>query len=99
MPIEETENTFRVRQENPDKYEKFRVKEITEGVKFVFGKVKGKDEWEVQSVIFDKEKFKTKEEVRKWCKEHDLKAKKEDILYLKQIEDFERYKTIGYRPW
>jgi hypothetical protein len=87
--IEETENTYRVRQEDPDKYEKFRVKEVADGIKFVFGKLKGKDKWEVQSIIFDKDKF-DKEKVKKWIKEHGFKlqAMKEQFDRWCKEEEF-----------
>jgi glutamate synthase domain-containing protein 3 len=91
--LEETENTYRVRQENPDKYEKFRVKEISEGIKFVLGKVKDKDKWEVQSIIFDKDKF-DKEKVRKWVKEHGYKIssiEKQLEIWAKETEFREKF--------
>jgi hypothetical protein len=76
-------NTIRVRQEDPDKFEKFRVKEITDGVKLVLGKYKNQDKWDVQSIIFDKDKF-DKEKVKSWIKEHGYK-----ISAMK--EQFERW--------
>jgi hypothetical protein len=70
--LDVTENTIRVRQKDPNQFEKFRVKEIDEGIKLVLGKYKNKDKWDVQSIIFDKDKF-DKEKVRKWIKEHGYK--------------------------
>jgi hypothetical protein len=102
MPeLEETENTWRKRQIDPDKFEKFRVKEITEGIKFVYGKYKGKDEWDVQSIIFDKDKFKTKDEVTKWLKEHNFKASitENDKRWLSELEEEERMRIHTIPIW
>jgi hypothetical protein len=95
-----TENTIRVRQKDPDRYEKFRVKEVADGIKFVFGKVKGKDDWEVQSIIFDKSKF-DKEKVKKWIKEHGFKIMSSELVRkmvyeAKRAEEEEKRNLWGW---
>jgi outer membrane biosynthesis protein TonB len=79
MPgIDETENEWRYRVRDPDLFEKFRRKEITDGVAIIYGKLKGKDEWEIQAYRFSKERFKTKEQVRKWLKKHEIASASRD---------------------
>ena len=94
MPgIDVQENVIRVRQEDPDKYEKFRIKEITDGVKLVLGKLKGKDKWEVQSIVFDKDKFDV-EKVKKWIKEHGYKIRamsEQFDIWAKEMEFREKF--------
>jgi hypothetical protein len=83
MPgIEETENTFRYRVQDLEKFDTFRVKKITEGVMITLGRVKGTDRWEIQSYIFRKERFKDRESVRKWLEKH-LKSEIQLLLDFK----------------
>jgi hypothetical protein len=83
MPgIDETTNTFRYRVQDPDKFDKFRVKPITQGVKITLGRVKGTNRWEIQSYIFDKTRFKDKESVREWLEKH-LKSELQLLLDFK----------------
>ena len=70
MGLDEKENTWRYRVQDPGKYEKFRVKPITVGIQITYGKVKGSDRWEIQSYIFDKKAFKTPEAVKQWLDKH-----------------------------
>lgn len=71
MPgLDETENEFRWRLNDPGKYDQFRHKEIDTGVSIIYGKLKGQNKWEAQSLRFDKEKF-DKEQARKWIKDHE----------------------------
>ncbi|MEM3628310.1 MAG: hypothetical protein QXK98_06320 [Candidatus Bathyarchaeia archaeon] len=80
MPgLDETENTFRYRVQNPDKFDRFRVKEITRGVKITLGRVKGTSRWEIQNYIFDKKLFRTREQVQKWLEKH-LKSEVKTLL-------------------
>jgi hypothetical protein len=77
MPgIDKTENGWRVRQRDPGDFEEgsFKTIDITDGVQAVVGRLKGEKSTTVQSLIFDKEKFKTEEEVREWVKDHDYKV-------------------------
>jgi phage I-like protein len=77
MPgIDETDKSWRVRQRDPGDFEEgsFKTIDITDGVKAVVGRLKGEKSTTVQSLIFDKEKFKTEAEVRKWVEDHDYKV-------------------------
>jgi hypothetical protein len=71
MPgIDEGPTTYRYRIQDPSRFDRFRVKEITTGIKITLGRVKGSDRFEVQNYIFDKKRFKTREQVRKWLDQH-----------------------------
>jgi hypothetical protein len=71
MPgLEEGPEVFRYRVQDPDKFDKFRVKEIGGGVKITLGHIKGTQRWEVQNYMFEKQRFKTREQVGKWLDEH-----------------------------
>jgi len=90
MPgIEETENTFRYRVQEPEKFDKFRVKPITEGVKITVGRVKGTNRWEVQNYIFDKKRFKDRESVKKWLEKH-LKSEIQTLLDFKAWNEWRK---------
>jgi hypothetical protein len=52
------------------KFDKFRVKDITTGIKITIGRVKGSERWDIQNYMFDKKTFKTREQVRKWLDQH-----------------------------
>lgn len=83
MPgLDETENTFRYRVQEPNKFDRFRVKEITNGVKITLGRVKGTNRWEIQNYIFDKKLFRTREQVQKWLEKH-LKSEVKTLLDFK----------------
>jgi len=83
MPgIDETTNTFRYRVQDPDKFDKFRVKPITRGVKITLGRVKGTNRWEIQSYIFDKTRFKDSNSVKNWLEKH-LKSELQLLLDFK----------------
>jgi hypothetical protein len=64
-----TPNQWRVRQTSPESYTSFSTKAIGGGVNLVLGIKNGKSE--TQSLTFDKDKFKTREEVKAWVKSHD----------------------------
>jgi hypothetical protein len=90
MPgIEETENTFRYRVQEPEKFDKFRVKPITEGVKITVGRVKGTNRWEVQNYIFDKKRFKDRESVKNWLEKH-LKSEIQTLLDFKAWNEWRK---------
>lgn len=72
MPgLDVKENSIRVRQRNPDDFQEgtFKTIRITDGVKAVVGKPKGKEKTEIQSLVFDKQRFK-EDDVESWLKEH-----------------------------
>lgn len=97
MPgLDEGEGQFwRYRVADPDKFEKFRLKDITNGVKITLGKVKGSDRWEVQNYMFDKQKFKTREQVRKWLDKH-LKGQIQTLLDFKAWNEYRRRAMNAY---
>jgi RPA family protein len=71
MPgLDEGTTVWRMRVKDPAGFDKFRVKEIAEGVKITLGRVKGSDRWTIQNYMFDKTRFKTREQVNKWYEEH-----------------------------
>jgi phage I-like protein len=81
MPVDVTENYIRIRVEDPDQFEKFRMITIPPdkpelGIKAVYGKYKDRDEWAIQSYLFDKEKW-TKDEAVQWVKDNHKKSKSE----------------------
>jgi hypothetical protein len=78
MPgIDETESSFRVRQRNPGDFVKdsFRTISFGPGISAVIGKLKSdpKGSTKVQTVIFDKDKFKGKKAVVEWIRKHKMK--------------------------
>jgi hypothetical protein len=97
MPgLEETANTFRYRVKDPSAFDKFRVKDIgSGGVKITVGRVKGTNRWEIQNYIFDKARFKTREQVRKWLDEH-LKAQIRTLLDFKAWNEYRRRLLNAY---
>jgi hypothetical protein len=90
MPgLEEGTTVWRYRVQDPAKFERFRVKELGKGVKITLGKVKGSDRWEIQNYMFDKELFKTREQVRSWLDSH-LKGKIRSLLDFKAWDEWRR---------
>jgi hypothetical protein len=73
MPIEKTANYVRVRQADPSLFakESFRTINIDaeKGIKAVIGRRPGKDSTEVQTYMFDREKW-TVEDAKKWIEDH-----------------------------
>jgi len=83
MPgLEEGVTVWRYRVQDPDKFDKFRVKELGNGVKITLGRVKGTDRWEIQNYMFDKKRFKDAESVRNWLEKH-LKSEIKTLLDFK----------------
>lgn len=66
-----SEHAARVR--NPDDFQQdsFRSKEITDGIRIIAGKLKGKSKMAVQAYRFNREKF-TPDQARAWLKEHKI---------------------------
>jgi hypothetical protein len=97
MPgIDEDKNIWRYRVQDPDKFDKFRVKDIgSGGVKITVGKVKGTDRWEIQNYMFDKQRFKTREQVRNWLEKH-LKSKIQTLLDFKAWDEWRRRFVNAY---
>jgi hypothetical protein len=96
MPgLEEGPKVFRYRVQDPEKFEKFRVKELGKGVKITLGKVKGSDRWEIQNYMFEKELFKNREQVRKWLDQH-LKSEIHTLLDFKAWNEWRRRFVNAY---
>ena len=93
--MEEGTTVWRYRVADPSKFEKFRVKELGKGVKITLGKVKGSDRWEIQNYMFEKQTFKTREQVRKWLDEH-LKAEIQTLLDFKAWNEYRRRLVNAY---
>jgi hypothetical protein len=90
MPgLEEAKTVWRYRVSDPGKFERFRVKELGKGVKITLGKVKGSDRWEIQNYMFEKERFKTREQVRSWLDQH-LKSEIRTVLDFKAWNEYRR---------
>jgi hypothetical protein len=96
MPgLEEGTTVFRYRVADPSRFDKFRVKDITEGVKITLGRVKGTDRWEVQNYMLDKKRFKKREQVRKWLDEH-LKSEIHTLLDFKAWNEYRKRLLQAY---
>lgn len=96
MPgLEEGTTVWRYRVQDPNKFDKFRVKELRKGVKITLGKVKKSDRWEVQNYMLEKETFKTREQVRKWLDQH-LKAEIQTLLDFKAWNEWRRRFVNAY---
>jgi len=93
--LEEGTTVFRYRVSDPDRFSKFRVKELGKGVKITLGKVKGSDRWEIQNYMFEKETFKTREQVRKWLDTH-LKGEIRNLLDFKAWNEWRRRFVNAY---
>lgn len=96
MPgLEEAKTVWRYRVADPDKFEKFRVKELGKGVKITVGKVKDSDRWEIQNYMFEKEHFKTRDQVRKWLDNH-MKGEIQTLLDFKAWNEYRRRVVNAY---
>jgi hypothetical protein len=96
MPgLEEAKTVWRYRVADPDKFEKFRVKELGKGVKITVGKVKDSDRWEIQNYMFEKEHFKTRDQVRKWLDSH-LKGEIQTLLDFRAWNEYRRRVVNAY---
>jgi cation transport regulator ChaB len=89
--IEEAESKYiRIRQKDPDDFEKDSFKIIwiskSKGIKAVIGKLKGETKTTIQSYLFDKTKW-SEEEAKKWVKEHDGKVEAALEYILDTIEE------------
>lgn len=82
MPgLEEGETVWRYRIQDPEKFDKLRVKELGEGVKITLGRIKGTNRWEIQNYMLEKKVFDTKEKARQWLEQHLRKEIKSMLDY------------------
>jgi hypothetical protein len=83
MPTEKTANYVRVRQAEPSLFvkESFRTIniDVDAGVKAVIGRRPGKDSTEVQTYMFDSNRF-TVEEAKKWVEDHKNRANASELF-------------------
>ena len=70
MPWEKTESSIRSGHNPPGKYDRMRTIVISagRGIKAVYGRIKGTQNWEVQSFIFDLAKGWTMDKAKAWFK-------------------------------
>jgi hypothetical protein len=81
---------------DPSTFDKFRVKEIgSGGVKITVGRVKGTNRWEIQNYMFEKQRFKTREQVRSWLDKH-LKGQIQTLLNFKAWDEWRRRAVNAY---
>jgi len=89
LPWEEGADYIRSGHRNPDEFEKDSLRTITlseeEGIKAVIGKPKGQDTTEVQSYLFDKDKW-TLEKAKAWFKEHQGGRVREHVSVLSPFQ-------------
>lgn len=96
MPgLEEGATVWRYRVQDPDRFDKVRVKELGKGVKITLGRIKGSGRWEIQNYMFEKTAFKTREEVRKWLDSH-LKSEIQSVLDFKAFDEWRRRFVNAY---
>jgi len=96
MPgLEEDKTVWRYRIRDPADFEKFRVKELGKGVKITVGKIKNSQRWEIQNYMFEKETFKTREQVRSWIEGH-LKGAIHTLLDFKAFDEYRRQALNAY---
>ncbi|MEM3789239.1 MAG: hypothetical protein QXN95_05175 [Candidatus Bathyarchaeia archaeon] len=96
MPgLEEGVTVWRYRVQDPEKFDKFRIKELGKGIKITLGKVKGTDRWEIQNYMFDKAVFKDRESVRKWLEQH-LKSEIQLLLDFKAWNEYRKRLLQAY---
>jgi hypothetical protein len=91
MPgLEEGKTVWRYRIQEPGKFDRMKVKEIgSGGVKITVGRVKGTNRWEIQNYMFEKQRFKTREQVRNWLDKY-LKGQIQTLLDFKAWNEWRR---------
>jgi hypothetical protein len=97
MPgLEEDKTVWRYRVQDPEKFDKFRVKEIgSGGVKITDARVKGTNRWEIQNYLFDKKRFKTREQVKNWIDKY-LKTQIQMLTDFKAWNEYIRRNVNAY---
>lgn len=90
MPgIEQTDNFYRARQIDPERFEDdtFRTISLGDGIKAVVGRLKGEEKTTVQTILFPVERY-DMDQVQDWLKKHrskfgeavDLEMKKKSLF-------------------
>jgi hypothetical protein len=72
MPVDITDQYIRVQQHPPGNYSEFRTSLLSEeqGISAVYGKKTGSEDWEIQTLLFAKEKW-TEATVKQWIDKHN----------------------------
>jgi hypothetical protein len=75
LPIDESANNIRIRQKDPELFSEFRYKTFSDkdGIRAVMGKLKSSDEWEVESIIFAKDKGWDEAKSKSWIEKNGYK--------------------------
>lgn len=96
MPrLEEAKTDWRYLVVDVGRFERLKVKDLGKGVKIALGNVKGSGRWEIQSYLFAKELFKTREQVRKWLDTH-LKGEIQTLLDFRAWNEYRRRVVNAY---
>lgn len=101
MPVEETANYIRIRQIDPDKFDKdsFRTINIStsKSIKAVVGKLSGESTTTIQTYLFDKEKW-TTETAKAWISNHKKNKDYLDGTYVVHQRRVTQ-EIAGYSPY
>ena len=93
--IDEDATVWRYLVRDPKDFDRFHVKELGKGIKIINGRIKGTNRWEIQNYTFDKQRFKTREEVRSWVDGH-LKGAIHSLLDFKAYDEYKRMAYNAY---
>ncbi|MGD0204146.1 MAG: hypothetical protein ABSC20_09620 [Candidatus Bathyarchaeia archaeon] len=71
MPrIDEDKSVWRYRYRSITEFDKLKVNDVERGVKVTLGRFKGTYRWGILNFIFEKERFKTCEQISGWIEQH-----------------------------
>ena len=104
MPVDVTDNYIRVRVKNPALFDPatYRTVQMTSGIKYIAGKLKGKKNGSmvIQTFLFDKNKF-DKSSAVKWVKNHGytIEGETKEAKIPKSKYAAFRYKSIIGDNW
>lgn len=94
--VDVTANTIRIRQIDPDKFNKgsFRMKRLTNGVQAVVGRLKGSTKTTVQSLVFDRKKFDVAK-AKSWAKNHGFRSESGELEVELELESMIKPPIFG----
>jgi len=96
MPgLEESATVWRYLVQDPSRFDKKRVKDISAGVKITLGRIKGSERWEIENYMFEKAAFRAREDVRKWLDSH-LKGEIRSFLDFRAFDEWKRRFVNAY---
>jgi hypothetical protein len=93
--IYEAAGSWCYRVQDPDQYERSKIKPLMAGVQVTYAKVKCADRWEIQSYIFNKKAFKTPDSVKQWLGQH-LKSQISFLTDFKTWNEYRRRAVNAY---